>query len=201
MFRLLNCLQFITSLLVFIKHVKSSGCPCMVTTSHDDVIENHTLTSHVVRSQTVNDVGQCFHLCIYDDRCKSFNIDSNQKGLVCELNESNKALSPESFQEIQGRTYYEVSSRLPSEVCEEFICSFICLLIYIPSFHSFSFITFIYTFIHSFIHSFMTFIPSFVCSFLPSFIHSFVHSFVRWSFIHSWFIVCCIPTAVVFQRL
>lgn len=112
----IRLLFVILSLACWIKPVKLSGCPCKTTSSSEDVIDNHVLKGHVISSLKVNDVGQCFHDCVHDNKCKSFNIGKENNALLCELNESDKNLSPRSLQQNEGWTYYEVNERLPSEV-------------------------------------------------------------------------------------
>jgi len=50
---------------------------------------------------------ECFHTCLSECQCLSFNFNEINKTENCELNDANTKLAPEALKEKEGVTYYE----------------------------------------------------------------------------------------------
>ena len=74
-----------------------------------DLVADHALQGHDLKSVTVASVSQCHMTCKDDCRCISMNYIQNIPRNNCQLNDVNKLIKPDALKYKPGATYYDLA--------------------------------------------------------------------------------------------
>ncbi len=80
------------------------------------VFAGHALNGFAYRNVTVVNPKACFHRCLMDDRCISFNYHTTSKIINCQLNEENRNTKPQAMVATLEFDYYDLVIDYPPEV-------------------------------------------------------------------------------------
>ena len=72
-----------------------------------DTKQDFALDGFVYETLNFSIWAECFHTCLSECQCLSFNFNEINKTENCELNDANTKLAPEALKEKEGVTYYE----------------------------------------------------------------------------------------------
>ena len=72
-----------------------------------DTKQDFALDGFVYETLSFSIWTECFHTCLSECQCLSFNFNEINKTENCELNDANTKLAPEALKEKEGVTYYE----------------------------------------------------------------------------------------------
>ena len=68
---------------------------------------NYSLGGYVLQTFTFTNWQECFHNCLANCQCLSFNFNEVNATENCELNDANTKVAPEALKEKEGVNYYE----------------------------------------------------------------------------------------------
>ena len=91
-------------------HCKNGICEKTSLFLANDKKQNSYLVGYVIETfSSLWNWKQCFHLCLKNCQCLSFNFNEVNATENCELNDANTKLEPEALREKEGVNYYELA--------------------------------------------------------------------------------------------
>lgn len=93
-----------------------------------NMVENHALHGHAIRSVTVTEPTKCFTECRMDCRCISFNFRQSGSGDNCQLNEENRYTNYSALKFALDWNYYDlvidydINANAPFVDCQNGCC-------------------------------------------------------------------------------
>lgn len=80
------------------------------------VVAGHALNGFAYRNVTAVNPKACFHRCLMDYRCISFNYHTTSNILNCQLDEENRSTNPQALLATLEFDYYDLVIDYPPEV-------------------------------------------------------------------------------------
>lgn len=119
--------ELITVLTFLFKNVMLHACDIKCRTKfyfarNGSVFAGHALNGFAYRNVTTVNPKACFHRCLMDYRCISFNYRATSSILNCQLNEENRKTKPQEQVATLEFDYYDLVIDYPPEV-KFFLCN------------------------------------------------------------------------------
>ena len=107
-----RCFLFLLFLLPFAIHPSNSRCANGICEKvslslANDMKENYALVEYIFQTFSFKTWEECFHTCLANCQCLSFNFNEVNTTENCELNDANTKLVPQALKEKEGVNYYE----------------------------------------------------------------------------------------------
>ena len=108
----IRCSLLLSFLLAFAIHPSKSHCENGICEKvslsvANDLQENYALVEYIFQTFSFKNWEECFHTCLANCQCLSFNFNEVNATENCELNDANTKLAPEALKQKEGVNYYE----------------------------------------------------------------------------------------------